>query len=168
MPANLTARYRKAENAYRRAASAEEELRCLEDMLRELPKHKGTDKLQADLKQKISKARTELTSLSNSPKKGYRVRLPRQGAGQVLIVGAPNVGKSQLVRSLTRATPEVAVYPFTTREPSCGMMTYEDVMIQLIDTPPITEDWLEPYMQGLIRAADLVLLSGRSRFGRRS
>ena len=71
---------------------------------------------------------------------------------------APTPGKSQLLRSLTRATPEVAEYPFTTREPLPGMMPWEDVMVQLIDTPPITADILEPYHQGLIRGADLALL----------
>ncbi len=156
MPANLTARYRKVEDAYRRAATPEEELACLQDMLRELPKHKGTDKLQAELRQKISKAKHDLANPSVA--KAHSIRIPRQGAGQVLVIGGPNAGKSQLVRTLTRATPEVGEYPFTTREPSCGMMPFEDVLIQLVDTPPVTRDMLEPYMQGLIRSADLVLL----------
>ena len=156
MPANLTARYRKVEDAYRRAATPEEELTCLQDMLRELPKHKGTDKLQAELRQKISKAKHDLAN--PSAVKAHSVRIARQGAGQVLVIGGPNSGKSQLLRALTRATPEVGDYPFTTREPSCGMMSFEDILIQLVDTPPVTRDMLEPYMQGLIRSADLVLL----------
>lgn len=157
MPANLTAQYLKAEAAYRQAADPEEELRCLQWMLRELPKHKGTDKLQAELKQKISRAKK--ASESGAGKGGKRtVRIPRQGAGRVVLVGGPNAGKSALLAALTRAQPEIAPYPFTTREPLPGMMPWEDVMIQLIDTPPITADFLEPGTQGLIRGADLVLL----------
>jgi len=158
MPANLTQQYRKAEEAYRRAATPEEELECLQLMLRELPKHKGTDKLHAELKQKVSKLKKEMSSGPKSGKKGRGVRIPRQGAGTVVILGGPNAGKSQLLRSLTRATPEVAPYPFTTHQPMPGMMPWEDVTVQLIDTPPITTDFLESYMQGIIRSADMALL----------
>lgn len=156
MPANLTNQYLKAEAAYRRASSPEEEFLCLQEMLRELPKHKGTDKLHAELKQKISRAKADL----QAPKKGGRtgLRIPRQGAGRVVLVGGPNAGKSQLVTATTRATPEVAPYPFTTREPATAMMPYEDIAIQLIDTPPVTADLLDPNLIELVRGADLVLL----------
>ena len=158
MPANLTNQYHKAEEEYRRATDPDEQLRCLQTMLRELPKHKGTDKLQAELKQKISKTKKEVETQKKSGKKGHGVRITRQGAGQVLVIGGPNAGKSQLLNSVTKATPEVADYPFTTRTPLPGMMYWEDVPVQLVDTPPITADLLENYMQGLIRGCDLVLL----------
>src|SRR6188472_1468380 len=98
MPANLTPQYKKAEEEYRRAQSPEEELRCLELMLREMPKHKGTDKLQAELKQKISKAKQEVeTAKKSGGKKGHpSLKIPRQGAGRAVIVGGPNAGKSSL------------------------------------------------------------------------
>lgn len=159
MPANLTPQYHKAEQEYRRAQTPEDELRCLELMLREIPKHKGTDKLQAELKAKISKAKQEVEVAKKSAKKSYGgVKIPRQGAGRVVLLGGPNAGKSQLLKSVTRATPEVAPYPFTTREPQPGMMPWEDVMVQLIDTPPITADVFDSGTLGLIRGSDLALL----------
>jgi len=159
MPANLTPQYKKAEDEYRREQTPEEELRCLELMLREIPKHKGTDKLQAELKAKISKARQESEHAKKAGKKGHHgPHIQRQGAGRAVILGGPNAGKSQLLAKLTRATPEIAPYPFTTREPQPGMMPWEDVMVQLIDTPPITADVLDPGILGLVRGSDLVLL----------
>lgn len=158
MPANLTAQYLKAEEEYRRATTPEEELECLQVMLAEIPKHKGTDKLQADLKAKIAKVKRELQADRSAGKKTRGVRIPRQGAGTAVIIGGPNAGKSQLLRALTRATPEVAPYPFTTHAPTPGMMPWQDVFVQLVDTPPITTDYMESYCQGLIRGSELVLL----------
>lgn len=156
MPANLTQKYRNAEQAFRQAQTPDEELEALQFMLRELPKHKGTDKLQADLKQKISRAKLIAESATKVGKRSS-FRLPRQGAGRVVLLGGPNAGKSQLLKTLTRAEPEVAPYPFTTHQPAPGMMAWEDVFIQLVDTPPITPDHFDPATQGLIRGADLVL-----------
>ncbi len=159
MPANLTQQYLKAEQAYRRASTLDEELDCLQEMLRELPKHKGTDKLQAELRHRISKTKKELQQQKRSSSKhGAGFRIPHQGAGRAVLAGPPNAGKSQLMCRLTRATPEVAAYPYTTREPVPGMMAWEDVMVQLIDTPAISADVLEPNTLSLVRGADLVLL----------
>ncbi|MGQ9607449.1 MAG: GTPase [Thermogutta sp.] len=158
MPANLTPQYLKAEEEYRRAGTPEEELKWLQIMLQEIPKHKGTDKLQAELKRKISETKKQLQSERSAGRKTRGVRIPRQGAGTAILLGGPNAGKSALLRALTRATPEVAPYPFTTKTPVPGMMPWEDVFVQLIDTPPVTADYFEPYMHGLIRGADLALL----------
>ena len=158
MAANLTPQYLKAEEEYRRAQTTADELRWLEVMFREMPKHKSSEKLQSDLKQKISRAKKELETERKSPKAGHGVRIPRQGAGTAVLIGGPNSGKSRLLASLTRAQPEIAPYPFTTHHPLPGMMPWEDIMVQLIDTPPITRDFLEPYLQGMIRAADVAVL----------
>jgi ribosome-interacting GTPase 1 len=159
MPANLTPQYKKAEEQYRRAQTPDEELRCLELMLREIPKHKGTDKLQAELKAKISKAKQETEHAKKVGKKGHHgPHIQRQGAGRAIMLGGANVGKSQLLARMTRAMPEIAPYPFTTREPQPGMMPWEDVMVQLIDTPPITADVFDANLLGLIRGSDLALL----------
>ena len=158
MATNLTPQYHKAEEQYRRAATTDDELKWLEVMLREMPKHKASEKLQSELKQKISRTKKDLETERKTGAKGHSVRIPRQGAGTAILLGGPNAGKSRLLAALTRATPEVAPYPFTTRTPLPGMMPWHDVMVQLIDTPPITPDFLEPYLQGLIRGADVALL----------
>jgi uncharacterized protein len=158
MPANLTQQYLKAEEEYRRATTPEEELQCLQVMMKEIPKHKGTDHLQADLKSKIAKIKKDLSAEKSGGKKSHGLRIPRQGAGAAILLGGPNAGKSQLVARLTRATPEVAPYPFTTTTPAPAMMPWQDVAVQLIDSPPITADYLDQHLHGLIRAADLALL----------
>ena len=159
MAANLTPQYLEAEAAYKKAQTAEERLACLQKMYTLLPKHKASEKLQANLKTRISETKKEIEQEHKSPKKaGVSHKIPKQGAGQFVIVGAPNTGKSRLLTRLTRATPEVAAYPFTTREPQAGMMDWEDAHVQLIDTPPITGDYLESYLASMVRSADAVLL----------
>jgi ribosome-interacting GTPase 1 len=159
MAVNLTPQYLEAEAEYKRAQTAEERLECLKKMWSLVPKHKASEKLQAELKTKLSAAREEVERERKSPKKGgVSHKIPRQGAGQVILLGGPNAGKSRILTRLTRATPEVAPYPFTTREPLPGMMDWEDVRVQLIDTPPITADFLEGYLSSLVRAADAAVL----------
>jgi small GTP-binding protein len=130
---------------------------ALELMLATIPKHKGTEKLQADLKRRISQARKE------SQKKGAAHSAPfyaveKEGAGQAVLVGPPNSGKSQLVCALTHAQPEVADYPFTTRFPTPGMMNYQNVQIQLVDLPAVGAEFMEPWVPQVIRNADLSVL----------
>jgi hypothetical protein len=159
MAANLTPQYLEAEAEYKKAQTAEDRLACLKKMWSLLPKHKATEKLQADIKKKMSNAKEEVEHEKQAAKKGgVSYKIPRQGAGQYVIVGAPNAGKSRLLGRLTRAAPEAAVYPFTTHEPTPGMMEWEDAKVQLIDTPPITADYLEPWLSSMVRSADAALL----------
>lgn len=157
MPANLPPEYIEAEERYRNASDKDEKLDALEEMLSLLPNHKGTDKIEADIRKRIS-------NLKKSPKKEKgptRAKTPDQiepqGAGQVVITGFPNSGKSALVDVTTNASPKVADFPFATQGPTIGMLEYEDTQIQLIDTPPISEEYVETWVYNLIRKADLVL-----------
>ena len=158
MPANLTPQYQKAETEYRRAQTAAEKVVCLEQMLKLIPKHKGTEKLQADLKTRLKETRDDAQTEAKAPKAGKSYRIPRQGAGTVVVIGGPNAGKSRLLADLTNAEPNVAEFPFSTHEPMPGMMKWEDVTVQLIDTPPVASGHIEPYLTGFVRSADAVLL----------
>lgn len=158
MPANLTHQYQKAEETYRRAQTPQEQVDCLQEMLKLIPKHKGTEKLQADLKSRLKEAKAELQTAKSAPKKGRSFKFPHQGAGQVILLGPPNSGKSRIVAEVTNAEPAVADYPFTTHEPLPAMMPWEDVTVQLIDTPPITATHMEPYLVNIVRSADAAIL----------
>ena len=159
MPANLPPQYLKAEEEYRRATSPADRLEILRELFRLLPKHKGTEKLQCDLKTKISRAVDDAEGGKSGAKKGgVSYKVPSEGAGQVALVGPANTGKSALLAALTKAKPEVAPYPFTTRAPYPGMAAWEDARFQLVDLPPVTADFLEPWMPGLVASADSALL----------
>ncbi|GIW78387.1 MAG: GTP-binding protein [Gemmatales bacterium] len=159
MAANLTPQYLEAEAEYKKAQTNEERLQCLKRMYALLPKHKASEKLQADLKSRISEVKAEIERERKAPKKkGHSYKIPKQGAGQYIVIGGPNVGKSRLVTYFSRANTEVAPYPFTTHEPRAGMMDWQDTRIQLIDTPPITSDYLESYLSSMVQNADAALL----------
>jgi len=157
MPANLPPQYYEAEKQYRQARSAAEKIEALETMLAIMPKHKGTDHLKGELRAKIARLQEEGDRRGGGTRTElFQVR--REGAGQAVLVGPPNVGKSQILAAVTSAAPKVADYPYTTQTPMPGMMPWEDVFVQLIDTPPITAEYIDPNTVGLIRSADLALL----------
>jgi ribosome-interacting GTPase 1 len=158
MPANLTPEYFDAEKRYRLAKTPQEKVAALEEMLRVMPKHKGTDKLQGDLRRRLSKLRNEASKKSSGGRRSDIYYVEKSGAGQVCLVGPPNTGKSQLLTALTNARPEVADYPFTTRLPQTGIMRYENVPIQLVDLPPVHPDVTESWVFAVIRNADLLWL----------
>ncbi len=158
MPANLPPQYYEAERRYRQAQSYEEKIAILQEMLAIMPKHKGTDKLQAELRAKISKLKKTAQKKTGPRRKGFSYRIPREGIAQVALIGPPNSGKSSILATLTKTKPEIADYPFTTYEPSVGMLTWENVKIQLVDTPPIAEEFKIPWLGEVLRGADLLLI----------
>lgn len=157
MPANLTPEYEKAELRYRLAATNEERLSALREMLAAIPKHKGTEKMQADLKRRLSQL-GKADQKFHHDKGPDPFHVPKSGAAQVVIIGPPNVGKSSLLAVTTHAEAKVADYPFTTTVPLPGMWHYQDVQLELVDTPPLLADHVPPGLLGTIRGADAVAL----------
>jgi len=156
MPANLPPQYFEVEKSFRSAKTAQEKIVALEEMLAIMPKHKGTDHLRAELRSRIAKL-TELASKKSGAHRASMV-IQKEGAAQVAVIGLPNVGKSQLVSSITNASPDVADYPFTTHTATPGMMEFENIQIQLIDTPPLVPRSIEFWLPHLLRRADALLV----------
>lgn len=151
MPANLTPQYLGADKRFKQAKTSEEKIACLQEMYALIPKHKGTEKMRADIKTRLSKLMKQKGQKSQIHRAVW-YHFEKQGAGQVAVFGVPNVGKSSIVKILTGCQTEIAPYPFTTTIPITGMLLYEDVQIQLIDTPPLTED-SPPWLFHILRTA---------------
>jgi ribosome-interacting GTPase 1 len=157
MPANLPPQYFEAEKRLRSAKDPEEKIAVLEEMLAIMPHHKGTDRLHAVLRQKIAKLSQEAEKkLATARRAGFYIT--REGAGQVMLVGPANSGKSQLLAALTEAIPDIAEYPFTTKTPVPGMMRFEDIQIQLVDTPPIGYKEVRVLLSNALRSGDLIAI----------
>jgi small GTP-binding protein len=157
MPANLPPEYFEVEKSLRQAKTAEEKIAIMEKLLSIIPKHKGTEKLIALYRTKIAKLKEEIERRP-AARKGQLFRIEKSGAGQVIVIGSANAGKSALIRALTGVEVEVADFPFTTRTAAPYMMPFENIKIQLIDTPPITADYLESWLAEMIKMAEAVLL----------
>jgi len=166
MPANLPPQYFETERKLKTAKTPQEKRIILEELLSLVPKHKGTEKLQALLKTKVAKLKSAAQKKPTIAKHALSFHFEKTGAGQIILIGPPNAGKSMLVKSLSNANPEIGDYPFTTRTPYPAMMEYKNIQIQLIDTPPITPEYMEVWHYELLKDADgilfLVDLSGQS------
>jgi ribosome-interacting GTPase 1 len=157
MPANLPPEYHEIEKELRTARTPQEKIDIYERLIAVIPHHKGTDKLIAMYRSKIAKAKEEMQRRPGTARHGPSYRIEKSGAGQVILVGPPNAGKSHLVKSLTGTQPEIADYPFTTRTPAPYMMPFENIQIQLIDTPPVTGELMETWFPEIVKMADAVL-----------
>ena len=159
MPANLSPEYKSAEAAFRAAREPKERLECLREMLRTIPKHKGTEHLQGDIKARIRQLTEELAGPKKSgARSGPALVIRPEGAAQVAVLGPPNAGKSALVSRLTGAHAEAGPYPFTTRFPQPAMLPYEDIHFQLVDLPPIARDHPVPWIVNALQPAGAALL----------
>ena len=159
MPTNLPPEAIDAERRYKQATTIPDKVKCLEEYISAIPKHKGTDHLRADLRKKLSKLRV---SEAKTKKKGSShesgFQIPKEGDGQLIVTGLTNVGKSSLVSMLTNAKPKVFEAPLTTWSPTPGMLDFENVKIQLIDTPPLSISYVNPELYEMIKKCDVVLL----------
>jgi len=159
MPTNVTPEYKEAKAAFQRAKDPAERLSCLKEMLRTVPKHKGTDHLQADIRSRIKALSEELvTAKKKGGRAGPALTVRPEGAAQVALIGPPNSGKSSLHARLTGSHAEVAPYPRTTRFPMPGMLPFEDIRFQLADLPPISSSFMEPWFPNALQTADAALL----------
>jgi len=158
MPANLTPQYLQAEAKFKSARLFEEKLSALNEMIATIPKHKGTDKMVADLRKKLKKLKEENQTREKSGKRKDLYYVEKEGAGQIILAGYPNSGKSSLLSGLTNALSEIAEYPFTTTRTIPGMMEYENINFQLVDTPAISPDYMESWIIQVIRNADFLWL----------
>jgi uncharacterized protein len=159
MPANLSPEYKAAQAALRQARDPSERLRWLREMLRVIPKHKGTDHLQADLKRRIRELGEELERPKKGGARGGPALVVRpEGAAQIALLGPPNAGKSTLHARLTGSNAHAAAYPFTTQFPEPGMMPHEDVHFQLVDLPAVSPAHPTPWFASTLQTADACLL----------
>jgi ribosome-interacting GTPase 1 len=159
MSANLPPQYHEAEQQFREAVTPDDKLEALNKMLRLIPKHKGTEKMQADIKKRIAKWKNQADAARK--KGGKRTdpsHVPREGAAQLVVTGPVNSGKSSLVSVLTNLEPAIADYPFTTRLPQPGMMFHQGIPIQLVDAPALDPNVTDRWMSGLIRNADMAVI----------
>lgn len=159
MPANLSPEYKAAEAAFRKARDPRERLDGLREMLRTIPKHKGTDHLQADIKSRIKELSEEVEAPKKGPARGGVSHVVRpEGAAQLALIGPPNSGKSSLHVRLTGSNAHIAPYPFTTQHPEPGMMTHEDIHLQLVDLPAVSPEHPLPWLASALQTADACLL----------
>ena len=158
MPTNLPPEYYEAERKYKEALSNNEKVAAIEEMLSTIPKHKGTDKLRADYRRKLSKLKTEAHAQKKVSRHESQFHIEKEGDARVMIVGSANTGKSSLVSLLSNAHPEISESPFSTWAPTPGMFEIEEVHLQLIDTPPINRDYIEPECYDLLRTSDLIIV----------
>jgi len=156
MPANLPPQYFDAEKNFREAKDPMEKIAALEEMLAIMPKHKGTDHLRAELRTRIAKLNQLAAKKSGARRASLAIE--KEGAAQVAVIGLPNAGKSQLISTITNASPPVAEYPFTTHAATPGMMEFENIKIQMLDTPPLVPQAIQFWLPPLLRQADALLI----------
>jgi len=156
MPANLPPQYFDAEKNFREAKDPMEKIAALEEMLAIMPKHKGTDHLRAELRTRIAKLNQLAAKKSGARRASLAIE--KEGAAQVAVIGLPNSGKSQLIATITNASPPVAEYPFTTHGATPGMMEFENIKIQMLDTPPLVPQAIQFWLPPLLRQADALLI----------
>jgi len=151
MPINAGPEYFVAEKRYLEARTRQEKITALQEMIRTLPKHKGTETLLAQLRKRLAKLKSQ-KSVKAKSRPAFLIR--KLGAAQVSILGLTNSGKSSLLKALTGKDIEIADYPYTTKKPKVGMMPFGDVQIQLIEIPST----FDPESLSILYTCDEILI----------
>lgn len=166
MPVNPGIEFIQAEERYHKARTPNEKLLALSEMLRTVPKHKGTENIRKEFSRKMAKLRDEIEKEKTTGAKkggGKTFNVKKEGAAQIAVIGAPNTGKSTFLLKLTGVQTEIAPYPFTTKEPVVGLMNYRGALVQLVEMPAIMEGSSEGKASGTqvlsaIRNADALVI----------
>ncbi|MCX6821344.1 MAG: 50S ribosome-binding GTPase [Candidatus Aenigmarchaeota archaeon] len=155
MPINAGPTYFVAEKKFLEARTREEKIAALEEMIRTIPKHKGSEKQLALLRKRLANLRKQKSGRATARPK-FIIR--KTGSAQVCILGMTKSGKSSLLNVLTGVNVEVGDYPYTTKEPNVAMMNFGDVQIQLVEIPAM----FDPESMSILYTCDeiLVLLDG--------
>ncbi len=166
MPTNLPAEAKSKWNRVSMTRNPREKLQLLQEFLSLVPKHKGTEKLRAQVKTKMASLRREIQESKQRKlgrRGGTKHSVQKEGSAQIVILGVTNVGRSSLLSRITNAKVEVSNYPFTTREPTPGMLLFEGYQFQLVEAPALVQGAAEGKAQGqlalrLARNADGLIL----------
>ncbi len=161
MPANLPVEYFKLEREYWKERNKKNKIKILKKMISVIPKHKGSEKVIGELRRRISKLKEEIKSEEKKKKLSRRkIGIKKEGAGQVVLVGYPNSGKSYLMNKLCNKNIPSTPIPFETENPEVGMMEYRRIKIQLIEIPSFYDGFEKKrkMLMGLIKNADLVAI----------
>jgi len=153
MTVNAGPEYFAAEKRYFTAQTTEEQISCLEEMIRLAPKHKSSEAFVANLKQRLKKL-IEKQEKAKSSGKSSRKSIKKEGF-QVVLLGFPNSGKSSLLAKLTNAKPKISDNPFTTKSPEIGTLIYQGTKAQIVDLPSIGSEFFDI---GIVNTADLIMM----------
>jgi ribosome-interacting GTPase 1 len=144
--------YQKAEEEYLKATSDEERLACLEIMMKEVPKHKSSEKMRKNLTNRYKKIKSSLAKQKKSGK-GSQIGIKKADM-QCVLAGFPNTGKSTIFQSLTSQETKTSPHPFTTYQPQLGTFHHQDAQIQIIDIPSFPN-----HDKSLVNSTDTLLLT---------
>lgn len=161
MPVNPGIQYQLAEKGFQEANTVSEKLKALHNMLSKCPKHKSSEHLQKEIKERIAKYKKILEKEKQSKKRSSYLSLKKEGDASVVLIGIPNSGKSYLLSKLTNAKPLISEHEFSTKKPEVGILDYKGVKIQLVELPALVENYVNtdkgPFYLSIIRNFDLIV-----------
>jgi ribosome-interacting GTPase 1 len=139
MPANLPAEWYAIEKKYLEAKTLDEKIFWLEKLISVTPKHKGTEKLLANLRKRLSK----LKNLKEEKKRKVGrqfFEFKKEGDIVVCFLGVANSGKSYLINKITNSNLESSEVPYETKLPKSVMKLQDGILFQLVEIPSSLEN----------------------------